>query len=508
MSDDDATGRSHRKRSSRSKRRGDGSGDEEESPDKSKSSRSKSKDRKSRSSKREKSEKSEKSSRKGSEAEADTAANDVPGLRNLAEKSRSKPKASRGDGDSSEEDSHVSPRKRISSQTSSMENPTEYALDIQDSDVASSEPALTTAAQASRFVELHHFHDGTAPEALPLDAELLHDGQRLLTIKGTRACNDGDRYFLESITTGNFRSVPWSESAQEKQDAAAGGGSGGPPETEAQQERRVAMDQTKELVNMMNRIDDTSKTLFLTAQGLMAGMSVSQVYVMEINSGEAFLRSYGTLANANRTAFYILGTVSFMAALDKYLRERSDRLRWKARPRLERWQIKLAVFIYLAILALSLHISAVDVLLNERATADYGAPDLWYRSSAFGQAATDKVSGWKAACMVRMLVCMAGWLVHCLELHQQVTRAQQLSAENDQLLEQNQTQTSKLDWLSGRQLDLLGTAELEAHVALHKDALEETQRMLGLRMQSEGVQAGGGFSPQRSPNRGTALPGR
>ena len=83
-----------------------------------------------------------------------------------------------------------------------------------------------------------------------------------------------------------------------------------------------------------------------------------------------------------------------------------------------------------------------------------------------------------------MLCCVLGWAISCYDVRLQMQKGERARAEVQRELAAKEKLGRALGWLSGRNLHELGKEELGEHIRAHKAALEDTERMLEIRMRT------------------------
>jgi hypothetical protein len=391
----------------------------------------------------------------------------------------------------------------------------EYTLHIDAADIDEEMGAIAPLDLKEQRAWLRStFCDGThTTEPLPLDDEVLYDGERLVRRVGGRPVGQADQCYVESLTTGHFRRVTRGRGPLSAGSAHVGWAAG--TSKLAAEAARSSLTQSLSVAASMERLmgvlSPALVTMFLTAQGILAGVSVSHLVSLANFRGMPyadFLKEYATSANGQRRLFYILTTISLVAAIEKFLRERAggDKAAWRARPKRQRLQVLASIGLFLAAHVLTLLMAPVDAAMYYRCCGAENAPEADWHLSYFSERPSNenRVKGWFLLSFLRAFCCAAAWLLACLDYHQQMSYGKKARDEVDTMRSARDKVDEKLHWMRGQKLHLLSREELDEHLVMHKAALDETQRMLDYRLRnmpqprnaSAGLGGGGGGGAQ------------
>jgi len=165
--------------------------------------------------------------------------------------------------------------------TAPKEEHDEYTLHIDAADIDDELGAIAPCDLKEQRAWLRStFCDGThTTEPLPLDDEVLYDGERLVRRVGGRPVGQADQCFVESLTTGHFRRVTRGRGPLSAGSAHVGWAAG--TSKLAAEAARSSLTQSLSVAASMERLmgvlSPALVTMFLTAQGILAGVSVSHL---------------------------------------------------------------------------------------------------------------------------------------------------------------------------------------------------------------------------------------
>ena len=185
---------------------------------------------------------------------------------------------------------------------------------------------------------------------------------------------------------------------------------------------------------------------------------------------------YATSANGQRRLFYILTTISLVAAIEKFLRERAggDKAAWRARPRRQRLQVLASIGLFLAAHVLTLLMAPVDAAMYYRCCGAENAQvaNKDWHLTYFGERAGNerRVKGWFLLSFLRAFCCAAAWLLACLDYHQQMSYGKKARDEVDTLRGARDKVDERLGWMRGQKLHLLTREEVRGCTLTHAAA--------------------------------------
>lgn len=347
-----------------------------------------------------------------------------------------------------------------------------FRLELNNVELERDEGAIQPHEQAL-FLRVN-FADGTCgADPLPLENEVLYDGERLVQSTGVRQVGVQDQCFIESLTTGRLRRVKggaqWAH-GREKASVVA--------EEKRGRSTAAAMDRVGA------SLETSLATFSLCVQGALTGVAIgSSVLITGYESDADFYTSYMRIANVFRRLYACLGTLALVTELHKLVHERYDQAHmWeRIRTRSERTRLILATFFFFVQFIITLFMSPFVATIHNKmsASTDVGT----WSDPSMSELGT-RLSRWRLMVYLRMLCCVLGWAISCYDVRLQMQKGERARAEVQRELAAKEKLGRALGWLSGRNLHELGKEELGEHIRAHKAALEDTERMLEIRMRT------------------------
>lgn len=151
---------------------------------------------------------------------------------------------------------------------------------------------------------------------------------------------------------------------------------------------------------------------FMAVQGALAGYSAgvaSVEYALDDNSD--LVDHYGRVSNLFRRWAYLLSSMAFVGALNKFQVAHQDRHAWKNLEPLARVELRTLVVFYFGALTLTLLCSSIDVSLATNFNDD---DQLWQDTfTSPSSSLLMSLGAWRSAVWARFFLAAAGWLLSC-----------------------------------------------------------------------------------------------
>lgn len=151
---------------------------------------------------------------------------------------------------------------------------------------------------------------------------------------------------------------------------------------------------------------------FMAVQGALAGYSAgvaSVEYALDDNSD--LVEHYGRVSNLFRRWAYLLSSMAFVGALNKFQVAHQDRHAWKNLEPLARVEMRTLVVFYFGALTLTLLCSSIDVSLATNFNDD---DRIWQDTfTSPSSSLLMSLGAWRSAVWARFFLAAAGWLLSC-----------------------------------------------------------------------------------------------
>ncbi|CAM9936116.1 unnamed protein product [Ectocarpus sp. 12 AP-2014] len=263
---------------------------------------------------------------------------------------------------------------------------------------------------------------------------------------------------------------------REGRGAGSGGGdAGGFAEDEVRAAERLGIPVRE--VSLM-RLNKGVEAGTLLVQGVLAGLTLASAYAMLLaESLESFVAAYEAQAGEIRRAMFFLCTLALMGTEDQLMQAKGKGEVWARLGWWGRLDLQGCVLLYGGCLVSSLVCAVADTGI---ANAYGSSAEGWYVSE-MEDGLRSTVLLWYACNLARLLLAWIGWFLVCRRRWRASLLSDQSQIELKGQRDKLSAAEEQISRLNGRNLDPLTKNELQELRGSLKRALDNAERMIGLR---------------------------
>lgn len=201
-------------------------------------------------------------------------------------------------------------------------------------------------------------------------------------------------FYVENPRTGDFARVPRSELGAASKVAA------GPAQLDDENVRATTFK------TFMDTLAGVVATFFLLSQGALGGFSLLQLlFTVRYPPNVEFLRYYSPLAADAQRVYFVLTTLSLLAAIDKYAKDKMSG--WNGSEVRQQITDVLIIACYFVAFLFSLLNANTDDLLTYSEARVPG----WYETRGIPSSFHATLARWHAFNIIRIIGSIIGWLL-------------------------------------------------------------------------------------------------
>ncbi|CAM9940307.1 unnamed protein product [Scytosiphon promiscuus] len=227
------------------------------------------------------------------------------------------------------------------------------------------------------------------------------------------------------------------------------------------------------------RLNKALEAAILLVQGALAGLTLASMYTMVLaESLESFVKTYQAQAGELRRAMFILCTLALTGTEDQLMQAKGKGEVWAKLGWWGRLDLRVCVSVYGGCLVSSLICAVGDTGI----TNSYGSlSDDWYVEEMEDGSLRSTILVWYACNLARFVLAWTGWFLVCRRQWRASLLSDQSQIELKGQSDKLSAARERISRLNGINLDPLTTKELQELRNSLKRALDNAERMIGLR---------------------------